>query len=113
MRSRLTGLDVVAVTDDGAPSGGREFALWNPPIIDDTNTVRRSPMREGTEIFSTLVASGTRTLSFVRSRQTAELMYRYAENNSRASGQQRPAASAPIARDMCREERREIERPAC
>ncbi|HEY7175598.1 MAG TPA: DEAD/DEAH box helicase, partial [Micromonosporaceae bacterium] len=30
--SRLTGLDVVAVTDDGSPRGGVTFALWEPPL---------------------------------------------------------------------------------
>ena len=107
---RLTGLDVVAVTDDGAPSGGREFALWNPPIIDDANTVRRSPMREGTEIFSTLVASGTRTLSFVRSRQTAELMYRYAEEQLSLIGKTEADSISSYRAGYVPEERREIER---
>ena len=107
---RLTGLDVLAVTDDGAPSGGREFALWNPPIIDDANTVRRSPMREGTEIFSSLVASGARTLSFVRSRQTAELMYRYAEEQLSRIGTTESGSISSYRAGYVPEERREIER---
>ena len=107
---RLTGLDVVAVTEDGAPSEGREFALWNPPIIDDANTVRRSPMREGTEIFSTLVASGTRTLSFVRSRQTAELMYRYAREQLARIGTTEAGSISSYRAGYVPEERREIER---
>jgi DEAD/DEAH box helicase domain-containing protein len=31
--SRLTGLDVTAVTDDGSPRGGVTFALWEPPFL--------------------------------------------------------------------------------
>jgi DEAD/DEAH box helicase domain-containing protein len=31
--SRLTGLDVTAVTDDGSPRGGVTFALWEPPFV--------------------------------------------------------------------------------
>ncbi len=32
--SRLTGLDVTAVTDDASPRGAVTFALWEPPLLD-------------------------------------------------------------------------------
>jgi DEAD/DEAH box helicase domain-containing protein len=41
--SRLTGLDVTAVTDDGSPRGGVTFALWEPPFLP----VGRGPDRNG------------------------------------------------------------------
>ncbi|MDP9815458.1 DEAD/DEAH box helicase domain-containing protein [Spirilliplanes yamanashiensis] len=31
--SRLTGLDVTAVTEDASPRGGLTFALWEPPLL--------------------------------------------------------------------------------
>jgi DEAD/DEAH box helicase domain-containing protein len=106
----LTGLRMEAVTEDGAPFGGRDFALWNPPLIDEAKSTRRSPMREGTEVFTQLVASGTRTLAFVRSRQTAELVYKYARED--LANQRSPLAGriSPYRAGYIAEERREIEK---
>ncbi len=104
----LTGLPMTAITDDGAPTAGREFALWNPPIIDDANSIRRSVLVEGAELFSWLVSTGTRTLSFVRTRQAAELMYRISEENLQRYGAGNTQVSSYRA-GYVPEERREIE----
>lgn len=106
----LTGLPVQAITEDGAPSGGRDFALWNPPIIDEARSSRRSPMREGTELFTQLVASGTRTLAFVRSRQTAELLYKYSREELGKAGSPLADRISPYRAGYVPEERREIEK---
>lgn len=104
----LTGLPMTAITDDGAPSAGREFALWNPPIIDDANSIRRSVLVEGAELFSWLVSTGTRTLSFVRTRQAAELMYRISQEQLQRFGTSDARVSSYRA-GYVPEERREIE----
>ncbi|MBI4339147.1 MAG: DEAD/DEAH box helicase, partial [Chloroflexi bacterium] len=39
---RLTGLPCHAVTEDGSPYGGKTFAFWNPPVIDEARGTRRS-----------------------------------------------------------------------
>ena len=96
----LTGLPMTAITDDGAPSAGREFALWNPPIIDDVQSARRSVLSEGAELFSWLVARGTRTLSFVRTRQAAELMYRISEEQLQRYGASDARVSF-LSRGLC------------
>ncbi|MFI5429185.1 DEAD/DEAH box helicase [Aeromicrobium sp. UC242_57] len=49
--ARLTGLDVVPVTDDASPHAARTIALWEPPIIpgigdDKEGVVRRSATTE-------------------------------------------------------------------
>ena len=104
----LTGLPMTAITEDGAPTAGREFALWNPPIIDDATGARRSVLAEGAELFSWLVSTGTRTLSFVRTRQAAELMYRISEENLQRYGTADARVSSYRA-GYVPEERREIE----
>ncbi|MFD1824587.1 DEAD/DEAH box helicase [Mumia zhuanghuii] len=75
--SRLTGLDVHAVTDDAAPKGEVALALWEPPLVDagageNGAPVRRPASVEAAGLLTDLVASGVRTLAFVRSRRGAE-----------------------------------------
>ncbi|MGH4016130.1 MAG: DEAD/DEAH box helicase [Pseudonocardiaceae bacterium] len=76
--SRLTGLDTIAVTQDGSPCGERTVALWEPPLLDELTgengaPVRRSAGAEAARLLADLVADGARTLVFVRSRRGAEL----------------------------------------
>ncbi|MHA6628275.1 DEAD/DEAH box helicase [Pseudonocardia sichuanensis] len=75
---RLTGRDVVAVTDDGSPAAGRTVALWEPPLLPELSGENGAPVRRpaGTEaarMLADLVLEGARTLAFVRSRRGAEV----------------------------------------
>ncbi len=74
--SRLTGLDVTAVTDDGSPHPGTTVALWEPPLIDAGDDgkppARRGAGAEAADLLTDLVVGGTRSLAFVRSRRGAE-----------------------------------------
>ncbi len=77
--SRLIGAPVVAVTEDGSPRGARTVALWEPPLSamvtgENGAPVRRTATSEAAKIMAALVAEGARTLTFVRSRRSAELI---------------------------------------
>lgn len=78
--SRLTGLDVAAVTEDASPRGGVTFVLWEPPLLDlaqpsdDAAPVRRSALHETADLLADAVSRGVRTLAFVRSRRGAEVL---------------------------------------
>ncbi|MBO0855946.1 MAG: DEAD/DEAH box helicase [Nocardia sp.] len=74
---RLIGAPVTAVTDDGSPRGARTIALWEPPLLEGSAgengaPIRRAANTEAAHIMSELVAEGARTLTFVRSRRSAE-----------------------------------------
>ena len=82
--SRLTGLDVTAVTEDGSPRSARTVALWEPPLLEPSfvdgsggaaasTPVRRSAGAEAARMMADLVLGGARVLAFVRSRRSAEL----------------------------------------
>ena len=108
----LTGLPAVVVTDDGSPHGPRTFALWNPPFLDRGHTARRSANHEASELFTTLVGAGVRTIAFTRARVIAELLLRYARDTLR-----RDRATAGLADRIAAyragylpEDRRRIER---
>ena len=73
---RLTGLDVLAVTDDASPRGEVSLVLWEPPFTSFTGEngapVRRAASSETADLLADLVAEDVRTLAFVRSRRGAE-----------------------------------------
>ena len=73
----LTGLPVHVVSEDGAPSGPRQFILWNPPFVDRAQEARRSANGEAAFLQTALVRAGVRHIVFTRSRQAAELIPRY------------------------------------
>ncbi|MEH0147419.1 DEAD/DEAH box helicase [Corynebacterium sp. Q4381] len=77
--SRLCGREVTAVTDDGAPTGERTIALWEPGFIEGAEGENGAPVRyaattEAGAIMAQLIADGARTLTFVRSRRAAEIV---------------------------------------
>jgi DEAD/DEAH box helicase domain-containing protein len=112
---RLTGLDVVPVTDDCSPWGSTEFALWEPPLMPDYGgehgaPVRRSATAETGDLLADLVVEGARTIAFVRSRRGAESV---ALNARRAVVEAEPSLGSRVAAyrgGYLPEERRELEK---
>ena len=74
--SRLTGLDVVALTRDDSPRGRVSLLLWEPPFTSHAGEngapVRRAASSEVADLLADLVAEDVRTLAFIRSRRGAE-----------------------------------------
>ncbi len=107
---RLAGLPFTVVDDDGAPYGGKDFVLWNPPIIDAVWATRRSPNSEATMLFTELVKHGYRTLAFARARKLVELIYIYARDLLRKERAPEAERISPYRAGYMPEERRDIER---
>ena len=74
--SRLTGVPVVAVTDDGSPRGRVSLALWEPPFAshggENGAPVRRSATAEVADLLADLIVERVPTLAFIRSRRGTE-----------------------------------------
>jgi DEAD/DEAH box helicase domain-containing protein len=70
----LTGLDAVAVSDDGSPRAPLTFALWEPPLLHTYAEVRarRPATTEAADLLAALVKAEVPALAFIRSRRGAE-----------------------------------------
>lgn len=107
---KLTGVGVQVIAQDGAPRGSKEFAFWNPPLIDPASALRRSANSEATFIFTELVQAGIRNITFTKARKVAELLLIYARNAlGRAAPDLAPLISSYRAGYLA-EDRRKIER---
>lgn len=108
---RLTGLKASVVGGDGAPSGGKRFVFWNPPVFDEKSGARKSSNAEATSLFTTLVSGGVRTIAFTRARKQAELLLTYARRNFEGTSNPKLADQVVSYRaGYTPEQRRDIER---
>lgn len=85
--SRLTGELVHAIDPSGAPEGKRTLLLFNPRIVDKENNIRKSVMKETLWLFQRAVQEDVRTIVFTKSRQEAELLYKYLRDAGTGKGQ--------------------------
>ena len=68
---------VELVDDNGAPAGERHFVLYNPPLVDQVQGIRRGVVKESQAIATRLLKAGIKTIVFARSRVRAELIAVY------------------------------------
>ncbi|MBZ5739108.1 DEAD/DEAH box helicase [Nocardioides mangrovi] len=110
---RLTGVDVLAITDDASPRGQVALGLWEPPFSGATGEhgapVRRAASSETADLLADLVAEDVRTLAFIRSRRGAEQVAMTAAELLAEVDPSLPARVAPYRGGYLPEERRAIE----
>lgn len=71
--SKMFGLEpheLEVVSNDGAPSGSKEFLIWNPPLVDPMNPAlgRRSTLTEASNLMRFLMKKGIRVILFCKAR---------------------------------------------
>ena len=109
LAERLVGLPFTVIDQDGAPYGGKDFALWNPPMIDVAEGSRRSTNTEAAFLLSELLERKVRTMAFVRSRRMAELLYVFVRDKLRETSPAIASRVAPYRATYLPEDRRRIE----
>ncbi len=103
----LIGQPVVAVTQDGSPREATTFALWEPPLVQDT---RRSALAEAGDLLADLVLQDVQTVTFARSRVGVEVVAQQARRTCAEVDPALPARIAAYRGGYLPEERRELER---
>ena len=106
---KLTGKDFEIISNDGAPRGKKSFMFWNPPFIDDTNTIRRSTHQETKDLLTLNILKNLQTLCFTTSRQMAELITRWTKEELKRRSPKLSNSVTAYRAGYLPQERREIE----
>ncbi len=103
----LTGRAFTLIDDDGSPRGKRTYVFWNPPRVRATAwRARRSANVEAHELMARLMLRGVRTITFSKTKMTAEMIHRYVC----AAAPHLASKLSPYRGGYLPRERREIER---
>jgi len=107
----LTGREFELIDSDGSSRGRRTYVFWNPPKRRNTNwRSRKSSNVEAHELMAELVRRGVSTITFAKSRMTAEMIHRYVTERLQAVAPHLAGKVSPYRGGYLPAERREIER---
>ncbi len=106
---RLAGLPFTIVDNDGSPQGGKDFVFWNPPLIDEARSARRSANSEAASLFTELVSQNIRSLTFARTRRLTELIYIYAKQRLAQASPELSEKIKPYRAGYLPQDRRHLE----
>ena len=73
----LIGEDVMLVDKNGAPRGEKVIVLYNPPLVDAVQGIRRSVVTESRRWMIAFLKAGIKTILFAHSRVRAEVAASY------------------------------------
>ncbi len=73
----LVGRGFELVDGNGAPAGEKHLILYNPPLVDPVQGIRRGVVLESRRLALRLLKAGVKTIVFTRSRIHAELVSGY------------------------------------
>ncbi len=107
----IVGRPMRLVDDDGSPRGRKRFVLWNPPYVDAARLSRRSANSEAQWLMCDLIERyRVQTIAFVRARTTAEILYRYVQDELEHRSRRLANVVRAYRGGYLPSERREIER---
>ncbi|MBB6478678.1 DEAD/DEAH box helicase [Spirochaeta isovalerica] len=77
LTERILERETVLVDDNGSPSGEKHIILYNPPLVDPVQGIRRGIVLEAQRMALKLLKGGVKTIVFARSRVKTELISSY------------------------------------
>ncbi|KAG5645882.1 hypothetical protein DXG03_005029 [Asterophora parasitica] len=106
---------IEVVTEDGAPSGKKDFLVWNPTYIDENvpSLGRHSSVSEATGLMRFLMKRGVRVILFCKIRKVCELAMKTIRADLSSEGRfDILERTMPYRGGYSREERRRVEQDA-
>ena len=79
--SALIGDSVICVDEDSSPIGERNFALYNPPIVNEKLGIRRGALSDAVRLSGDLLGYNVQTLVFSQTRRSVEIFLKYLREN--------------------------------
>jgi len=110
LAEQITGAEMQLIEDDGSPRGPKAFVLWNPPLLEGSQSDRISPIGEAARLMADLVTDKVQTIAFTATRLAAELILRSVRDRLGRHGPRWQRAVSAYRAGYLPEERREIER---
>ncbi len=77
LAGRIVEKDVRLIDNNGAPSGEKHLILYNPPLVDRVQGIRRGVVKESQRFALYFLRAGVKTIVFSRSRVRTELIASY------------------------------------
>lgn len=77
LASKITGVEVKLIDNNGAPSCKKHIIFYNPPLVNKELGIRRSSMLEAEGLAEVLVRNSIQTIVFTRSRLNVEVLVTY------------------------------------
>lgn len=75
--------DLKLIDKSGAPAGEKHIILYNPPLVDPVQGIRRGVVLESSKIATKFLSDKIKTIVFARSRVRTELIASYINKNLR------------------------------
>ncbi|KAA0550442.1 DEAD/DEAH box helicase [Bacillus sp. BGMRC 2118] len=77
LAENLTGSKMSLISNNGAPSGRKHFAFYNPPVVNKPLNIRKSATLEVRDLAGEFLKNKIQTIVFARSRVRVEIILTY------------------------------------
>ena len=74
---RITDRKCVVVSKSGAPCGEKHYVIYNPPLVNPQQGIRRGVVLESSSLVSKFIQNKSATIVFARSRLNTEIILSY------------------------------------
>jgi DEAD/DEAH box helicase domain-containing protein len=77
LAQRIIGREITLIDNNGAPSGEKHFALYNPPVINKQLGIRKSAINEAARLAASFLRHKIQTIVFAHFRLYVEVLLTY------------------------------------